>query len=210
MRELILKMSISIDGFVGSADGGLDWIFKTMDPDAIAWTVAAIEGAGVHAMGSRTFRDMAAYWPTSTEPFAPAMNDIPKVVFSRTGDLGDPTNALRDASRARDAEGRPHAKPSAEILASWTAPRILRKDLADEIATLKREPGKPIVAHGGARFAQSLVRLGLVDELRLLVHPVALGRGLPLFSELAAPLMFERIETRAFAGGAVAQVLRPR
>jgi dihydrofolate reductase len=210
MRELILKMSISIDGFVGSVDGGLDWMFRSTDPEATKWTVEAIRSAGVHAMGSRTFRDMASYWPTSTEAFAAPMNEIPKVVFSRSGDLGDTTNALRDASRARDDEGRSSAPASAEILASWKTPRILSGPLADEIAKLKQEPGAAIVAHGGARFAQSLVKLGLVDEYRLVVHPVALGRGLPLFSTLDAPLALKRVETRVFAGGVVAEVLRPR
>ncbi|HEX2510307.1 MAG TPA: dihydrofolate reductase family protein, partial [Microvirga sp.] len=63
-----------------------------------------------------------------------------------------------------------------------------RANLAEEIARLKRQPGKEILAHGGAGFARSLVQLGLVDEYRLLVHPVALGRGLSLFSGLSEPV----------------------
>ena len=94
-------------------------------------------------MGRRTYDDMAGYWPCSTEPFAPAMNEIPKVVFSRT---------LRQAT--------------------WTASRVAGGDVADEIAALKRQPGKDILAHGGVRFARSLAYLGLVDEYRLLIHPV--------------------------------------
>jgi dihydrofolate reductase len=82
--------------------------------------------------------------------------------------------------------------------------------LADEIARLKREDGKPIVAHGGAAFAQSLVRGNFVDEYRLLVHPVALGRGLPLFSTLEASRALELVDVQRFGNGAVAHVFRPR
>ena len=82
MRELILKMSVSIDGFVGGADGAIRWVFDG-DQKAIAWTVDRVWDASLHIMGSRTFQDMAAYWPTSTEVFAPPMNQIPKAVFTK-------------------------------------------------------------------------------------------------------------------------------
>lgn len=62
MRELILKMSISIDGFVASPDGGVKWIFDTHDDKAAEWTVKTVWDASLHIMGSRTFHDMAAYW----------------------------------------------------------------------------------------------------------------------------------------------------
>jgi dihydrofolate reductase len=81
-------------------------------------------------------------------------------------------------------------------------------DLAEEIARLKAQEGKPIVAHGGVSFARSLVAGGLVDRFALLVVPVALGQGLPLFSELAAPARLELVSSRAFPGGAVAQTYR--
>jgi len=84
MRDLILKMSVSIDGFVGGPDGGIKWVFDS-DQEATAWIVKTVWNASLHIMGSRTFHDMAAYWPTSTEVFAPPMNQIPKAVFSRQG-----------------------------------------------------------------------------------------------------------------------------
>src|SRR6476659_7251193 len=82
VRELILKMSLSIDGFVGNPDGGVKWLFDK-DQEAAAWTVETVWNASLHIMGSRTFHDMAAYWPTSTEVYAPPMNQIPKAVFSK-------------------------------------------------------------------------------------------------------------------------------
>ncbi|HET6159507.1 MAG TPA: dihydrofolate reductase family protein [Dongiaceae bacterium] len=208
MRKLILKMSISADGFVGGPKGEIDWIFKSYDSGATSWTVDTLWNTGVHVMGSRTFKDMAAYWPNSTEPYAPPMNEIPKVVFSRKGtiDMTATTRALEDAIRLRK-EGEAAGTPA--ILSSWTNPTIAAGDLAEEIARLKQEPGKPILAHGGASFARSLVRHGLVDEYRLLVHPVALGRGLPLFSDLPEPLDLKLLSAMAFAGGAVAHVYEP-
>jgi dihydrofolate reductase len=82
-------------------------------------------------------------------------------------------------------------------------------DLAADIAQLKSEPGKDIMAHGGAGFARSLVRLGLVDEYQLLVHPVARGQGLPLFSELPKPMVLQLVSATTFPAGAIAHVYRP-
>ncbi|HEX2104255.1 MAG TPA: dihydrofolate reductase family protein [Solirubrobacteraceae bacterium] len=153
MRKLKLKMEVSVDGFVGGTDGDVEWAMASYDDEELtAATVDALGRAGVHAMGRRTYEDMAAHWPTSEEPFAPPMNDIPKVVFSRT---------LPEAT--------------------WPETRIARGDLAEEVARLKAQPGDDILAHGGAGFAQALTRLDLVDEYHLNVHPVALGEGLPLF-----------------------------
>jgi dihydrofolate reductase len=208
MRKLILKMSVSVDGFVGGPNGEIDWIFKSFDAGVAAWTVDTLWQAGVHAMGSRTFRDMAAYWPRSTEPFAAPMNEIPKLVFSKTGLRGDEstTRALEDATRLRKASEAPATPAKAS---SWTKPTIAGGDLAEEIARLKQQPGKPILAHGGASFARSLVQHGLVDEYCLLTHPIALGHGLPLFAGLAKPLDLKLLSATSFEGGAVAHIYRP-
>lgn len=161
-----------MDGFAGTPDGDVDWIFRTFDDELTSATVELLGRAGVHVMGRVTYEDMAAHWPTSTEPFAPPMNATPKVVFSRT---------LQDAP--------------------WGPARIARGELADEIAALKAEPGDPILAHGGAGFARSLSRLGLVDEYRLTVHPDVLGAGLPVFSD---PAQLRLRGARTFPAGAVA------
>jgi dihydrofolate reductase len=215
MRKLILKMSTSIDGFVGGPNGEIDWLLRTTDAEATAWILDTLSQAGVHIMGSRTYYDMAAYWPYSDEPFAAPMNEIPKLVFSARPSLA-PLNAAMTTRAIEDAR---HANPEAIIgpsaatsnaEAQWRNPALAHGDLAEEIAHLKARPGKDIIAHGGASFAQSLTALGLIDEYQLIVHPVALGRGLPLFSALAAPLDLDLIATTRFASGAVAHVYRPR
>jgi dihydrofolate reductase len=209
MRDLILKMSMSVDGFVGGPEGEIDWVFGS-DEEATAWTVETVWNASLHIMGSRTFHDMAAYWPTSTEVFAPPMNQIPKAVFSRQGlailKAANTTTALRDA-RASAGGGQTAAlQPGAE---SWAEAYVASGDLAEEIAGLKAEDGKPIVAHGGASFARSLVASGLIDQYALLIHPIALGKGLPIFSDLAQPRRLKLVSSKAFPGGAAAQVYRP-
>lgn len=213
MRKLILKMSMSVDGFVGGAKSELDWIFASMDEGAVDWTMKSVWQAGVHIMGSRTFHDMASYWPYSNEVYAAPMNEIPKVVFSKKPSVTSPaarstTQAVRDASRARGglADAR-SGDPATEK--SWLNARVMSGDLATDVAQLKSEPGKDIMAHGGASFARSLVHLGLVDEYQLLVHPVARGQGLPLFSELPKPIALQLVSSTTFPAGAVAHVYRP-
>ena len=212
MRELVLKMSISLDGFVSGPNGEIDWIFRTVGDDSTEWIVDTLRQAGVHAMGSRTYHDMAAFWPYSDTPFTRPMNDIPKIVFSRHG-VGDvttvdrTTRALADARRNRIG-GRPSVTPTAAVLRSWTEPTVARGDLAEEVVRLKGQPGQFILAHGGARFAQSLVASGLIDEYRLLIHPVALGRGQSLFSAPSAPVDLRLISATSFASGVVGVVYR--
>jgi dihydrofolate reductase len=109
------------------------------------------------------------------------MNEIPKVVFSKT------------LQRAE-----------------WSKTRIARGDLNDEIGRLKREPGKDLIAYGGATFDRALSRLGLVDEYRLMIQPAALGAGLPLFKDLSAPLHLELIEATTYSTGVAIHVYRPR
>jgi dihydrofolate reductase len=93
--------------------------------------------------------------------------------------------------------------------AEWAESRIASGDLTEEIAALKDEQGKDMLAWGGAAFAQSLSRLGLVDEYRLILQPVALGEGLPLFKDLTAPLRLELVDAQTYATGAALHVYRP-
>ena len=208
MRDLILKMAISIDGFVSDLEGRNTWMFGA-DREAKAWGVEFIWNASLHIMGSRSFHDMAAWWPTSTDQFAPPMNQIPKAVFSRQGRAilrKVHTSATLDEARAKAGTTQSaELQPGAE---SWAEAYVASGDLAEEIAKLKAQEGKPIIAHGGVSFARSLIAQGLVDQFALFVAPVALGKGLPLFCELAAPTRLELMSSKAFPGGAVAQIYR--
>lgn len=213
MRRLVLKMSMSLDGFVAGPNGEIDWMIRSRDEGAKAWIADTLWQAGLHAMGSRTYYVMAGYWPTSTDLLAAPMNDIPKVIFTRQRSLdlaaGHSTTAPRDSNRAFEAAGGKPAVPASPNAASWAEAQIANGDLATEIERLKQQPGKDIVAHGGAGFAQSIARLGLIDEYRLVVHPAALGVGLPLFAELPKPVDLKLVSTSIFGSGAAAHVYRP-
>jgi dihydrofolate reductase len=184
-RRVVLGMFVSLDGFVSSGTDNEDWIFRSGDDATDAWVVAQLDQAGLIAMGSRSFDDMAQYWPTAESPFAAVMNATPKLVFSRS----------RPA--APDADG------------SWAAPFIASGDLVDVIAHWKAQPGGDIRVLGGAGFAQALAASGLVDEFQLMVCPVALGSGVALFAGLPQPLDLQLASAQHFSGGAMAMVYRP-
>jgi dihydrofolate reductase len=93
--------------------------------------------------------------------------------------------------------------------ATWPESSVARGDLADEIASLRRQPGGEIIAWGGAGFAQSLSRAGLVDQYVLVVHPVAFGGGLPMFRDLPNALRLNLLEARTFDTGTMLHVYEP-
>jgi dihydrofolate reductase len=126
-------------------------------------------------MGASTYARWADFWPSATGPFAKPMNEIPKVVFSDT---------LKSAG--------------------WSGTTIISGDLAEAVTRLKQEHSDGyLLAQGGARFARSLVETGLIDEYRLVIHPVVLGSGERLFS---APFTIDPVSTTVFSGGTVAHV----
>jgi dihydrofolate reductase len=139
------------------------------------------------------------------------MNQIPKAVFSKQGPavlkaVAATINELRDTRvQAGDNQTGP-LQPGAE---SWAEAYVASGDLAHEITKLKGMEGKPILAHGGAAFARSLIAQNLVDEYVLLVYPIALGKGVPIFSDLPAPRPLKLVSSRTFPLGAVAQIYRP-
>jgi dihydrofolate reductase len=208
MRKLMLKMSISMDGFCADSDpnGPQKWLFDTTDDDSNAWELSFIKNAGYHAMGHDTYRVMAGFWPVSEDLFAGLMNSIPKLIFARKGlDADDAAITPRAVEEARrKPEGK--AIPSDEIIRSWTHPRVAKGDLGEEVAKLKREDGKDIIAYGGASLAQSLIELDVVDDYRFLIHPVILGSGLPVFTKARELMQLELVEERRFPKGAVAHV----
>jgi dihydrofolate reductase len=177
MASLVLKMSASLDGYVAPPDGSTGWEAAGRSPDGADWVLETVSDASVHLMGAVTYARWASFWPSAPGPFAKPMNDIPKIVFS---------NSLKSAD--------------------WTETTIVSGDLAEAVSRLKQEHSDGyLLAQGGARFARSLVKTGLIDEYRLVIQPVVLGSGEQLFT---APLTIEPISTTAFSAGAVAHVFR--
>jgi dihydrofolate reductase len=185
MRDVVLQMQVSFDGYVAADDGSVEWAFPAFDDAYTAWGVESLWRAGVHVMGGSTGRGLASYWPRPDieerdRPFAAPLNQLPKVVFSRKVDRLD-----------------------------WHNTRVVKGDLATEIGRLKQEDGNHILVHGGAAFAQALADLHLIDRYELVVHPVVLGSGVALFPKRSQPLRLEMLETRPFPSGAALHVFRP-
>src|SRR5260221_7271358 len=124
MRKLIMRMSISVDGFVSDPSEKNEWVFRSSDETSRAWAVGQIQETGLIIMGRKTYEVLARYWPTAPGPFAVPMNEIPKAVFTKKGFKGiDPVQTTTaEQSRA---------------VTSWAEARIFDGDLAGEIGELK-------------------------------------------------------------------------
>jgi len=183
MGNIILQMGISLDGLVARPGryGAGGWGTPPEDAALKQRKLDLIRQAEAHLMGRNTYEEMAETWPAVVDDeYAEPMNTIPKIVFS---------TSLESAS--------------------WAETRIARGDLREEIAQLKKEATGNLIAWGGATFAQSLTRLGLIDEYRLVLHPVALGEGLPLFKDLTSPLHLNLIEAQTYGSGLTLFVYEP-
>ncbi|HXT90424.1 MAG TPA: dihydrofolate reductase family protein [Trebonia sp.] len=180
MRNVVLIMTSSVDGYVAAADGQHAGGMPEPD-DLVRWKLDRIRRAGTHIMGRVTYEEMASFWPTSPDDYAAPMNDIPKVVFSKT---------LTEAP--------------------WPESSIARGDLAEEIKALKNQPGGEIIVWGGAGFVQALSRAGLIDQYAIVVQPVVYGGGKPMFQGLPDALQLRLMSTTAFHSGTMLHLYEPR
>jgi len=180
-RKVVLKMVLSLDGFATSPDGTHEWMFEWFGDDSSERNLHALEQAGVHVMGRRSYEIMGPHWAASDGPIATAMNEKPKAVFSHT---------LKKAA--------------------W-GPAEIFGDVSEGIADLKaRNDEGTVLVHGGPDFAKSLTRLGLVDEYQLSTIPIAIGAGHSPFAELDEHLKLDVVEEERFRSGALAQILVPK
>jgi dihydrofolate reductase len=178
MRKLIYSMGVSLDGFIAGPDGEIDW--SAPDEELHRFHNLQARETGVELYGRRLYETMR-YWETAEEnpsapehvlEFARIWKDTPKVVFSTT---------------LEKVEGNA---------------RLVRDNVAEEVARLKEEPGKDL-AVGGAGLASTCMKLGLIDEHRLFVSPVVLGGGTPYFPALDERINLELVETRTFGSRVV-------
>lgn len=173
----VLGMQLSVDGYVATASGSVDRAFANFDDELNAPVFEVLSKLDVVLLGRANYEEQAATWPDSEGPLAEVMNKVDKIVFSHSPDT-------LDWSNSRLAEGSP----------------------AGEIAYLMTQPGNDIGVAGGARFAQSLSQEGLIDEYRVAIHPVVLGRGLPLFADL---INRKLLSSKTFATGVVVNTYWP-
>jgi len=178
--KLIVFDMVSLDGFFVDARGDMSWAKSPApDPEYQAFVEGNASGGGVLLFGRITYELMAGYWPTPlaarNDPVvARRMNDLPKVVFSRT-----------------------------LAAASWSNTRLVRDDLAGAVRTMKRESGPGLAILGSGSIVSQLTQAGLIDEYQIVVVPVVLGAGRTLFEGGTERRGLVLAESRAFANGNV-------
>lgn len=178
MGKLVYSMNVSLDGYVETLEHSLDW--ADVDDELHAWFNDRAREADAFLYGRRLYEVMTAYWPTAeSDPAA--------------------TEVMLDFARIWNAKPKVVFSSTLERV-QWNA-RLVRGDVGDELASLRAEFDGELDV-GGPTLASAFIRRGLVDEYRLLVHPVILGGGTPFFPRLETPLRLRLIETRTFEGGA--------
>lgn len=186
MRKVIVSIHTTLDGFVTGPAGdenNMDWLFPGVT-EAQEDLEGFLRSVDTMLLGRVTYEGFAAFWPTHGGAFAEWMNGTPKIVFSRT---------------ARDVTwgGR-------ENIA------LIHENVAERVKALKRQEGGDLVTLGSGGLVQSFTDLGLIDEYRLVVHPVVLGSGKRLFSSTGQRHSLELLRAKRYEGGAVLLHYRAR
>jgi dihydrofolate reductase len=179
MRELIVTQNITLDGVIDAAEGWFDPSGEegTDQSDVIEAVREGMATTDGLLVGRVTFEQLRGYWPLQADDVTGVrdhLNQVDKYVVSRT--LQDP---------------------------AWEHSTVLRGPLLDAVRELKAQPGKGIVATGSLSLMPELVTGGVVDEYRLFVYPVVLGRGQRLFQDAANVPRLRLVETRPFRSGIV-------
>jgi dihydrofolate reductase len=190
MTKLVLTMTMSLDGFFSGPNGELDWMAQAADPEFSQDNVSSFDRFDRGFIGYPTASGMLPYWlGVASDPQAPADQRA----------LAQAVNRLRPILVSDRAEPVPW--PNAELL-------VVHEDdqLASAVRREKEKPGKDLGVPGGIRTAQTLVRLGLVDEYVLTVHPVALGTGKRVFTGKTG---LELIDAKTYRSGVVRARYRP-
>lgn len=172
MRRVIVFNMISSDGYFEGPNHELDW--HNVDAEFNSFAVPQLQEVDTLVFGRRTYEMMASFWPTETakkqDPaVAGLMNTTSKLVFSRTLDSAD-----------------------------WERTTLITEHAIDRLKELKEKPGKALLILGSSNLCVSLLGAGLIDEIRLIVNPVVLGKGNPIFAGLHTPLRLHLLGTQTF------------
>ncbi|MGD0751977.1 MAG: dihydrofolate reductase family protein [Anaerolineales bacterium] len=179
MRKVIYAMSVSLDGFIEATDGDLRWSYP--DEELHSHFNQQEQLIDLHLYGRGLYENMASYWPTAGE-----YQSAPQV----------------EREYARLWKTMQKIVFSTTIKQVGWNSQLVRGDIAAEVNRLKAQPGGDMSV-GGAGLAASFMRLGLIDEYRLYLHPVLLGGGKPMFGPLQDKINVELVETHSFGSGVV-------
>jgi dihydrofolate reductase len=187
MRKVILSNSVTLDGFFEGPNKELDW--HIVDGEIREYAIDLLSKVDALLFGRVTYQLMADYWPAAaTNPSTPKsdleiadkMNNLPKIVFSKT---------LQEVK--------------------WNNSRLVKENIAEEISKMKQQPGKDMVIFGSGSIVSTFMQHGLIDEYRIIVNPIVLGNGNPLFKGINGKQNLKPLNTKVFDSGIVILFYEP-
>lgn len=186
MRKVIASTFVTVDGFMVGPNEDMSWVLNNFNEEMGKYAGDLMDSMDTILLGRITYEIMTKAWPTQTEatsPGADKMNTNPKIVFSRTLDKAE--------------------------WGKWNNARVVKDNAAGEIARLKQMPGKNMVIYGSANLVQGFTQLGLIDEYQLLVHPIAIGGGKRLWTDMAHPVNLKLLRTQVYKNGVTVLYYEP-
>ncbi|EQA46588.1 riboflavin biosynthesis protein RibD C-terminal domain protein [Leptospira broomii serovar Hurstbridge str. 5399] len=183
MRKIIFQMMVTLDGFFEGPNDEIDW--HRVDDEFNEYAVDLLGKVDTLLFGRVTYDLMAGYWPTPAavkdDPIvAGRMNDLPKIVFSKT------LNRVE-----------------------WQNTKLIKDNIADEVLKLKNQSGRDMAIFGSSNLALTFIKHGLIDEFRIMVNPVVLGNGKTLFDGIDSKLNLKLVQTKIFGSGLVSLHYKP-
>lgn len=186
MGQVLVFQQITLDGYFTGPNGDLSWAKQhPPDPKFMAWTAENARSGGVLLFGRVTYDMMVSFWPTPQAmqmmpDVAKQMNDLPKVVFSRS---------------MKKAE--------------WNNTRVVSGDIVAEIRRMKEEPGPGMVIMGSGSIVAQLATENVIDAYQLVIFPIVLGKGRTMFEGINRKLTMKLTGTRSFGNGVVVADYQP-
>ena len=183
MKKLIWLVDMSLDGFMSGPSGELDWAGANMDDELWEDVIDLLRTVDAALFGRLTYQNFENYWPTAASNPASPKNELH---FSRWIEETPKTVASKTLNRLE-----------------WKNSILLNANVAEGVSKMKGQPGKNVVMFGSCSLASHLLKAGLIDELRIRVHPVVLGVGRPLFKDGAERHKLKLVKSRTFDSGVV-------
>ena len=180
MRKLFWQINATLDGFMEGPNRDLTHTAGVVDQDFDRYATEMLKSIDAFVIGRRTYELFVDYWPKASGPDADRLNELPKIVFSRT------LKAVR-----------------------WKNARLASGGVEEEMNRLKQQPGQDIALFGSADLASTFIRLGLIDEYRIFVTPIVLGEGSPMFKNIRDRINLKLMKATMWSSGMVALVYRP-